>query len=407
MAAELLGVSIFRWVRRTAERMEATGADDRARWDEFWLEGFRAFGGKAEGPGPRGGASEAAFALWRLGRLRWSRRSPPPFTPERVLTEMGEHALCAVLCLRMLEEGSPPADLRALAVAVENVCFSRSVKLAGSPRDAVAVTAALFAEGGLADRRPDLNALLLEAAARGEWDEVRSAVEAGADVNATDGKGVTVLMRAARRGNDLDIVRYLVEHGADPARRDRGGRTARDHVEMPSPPPEHHENAYEAWTHSEERYIQEYLERVGPAPRGPPPAKVEAAPPAAPAAPAVPPPPRRSPKRKAAATASGLDHPLFAAIQRGAVGDVESLLATDKVNVNATDDFGWTPLMMAVAKNELEIIRMLLAAGADRAARDRKGLTAVSFASPEAKALLGVTADRGGESALSAPPSGG
>jgi ankyrin repeat protein len=79
---------------------------------------------------------------------------------------------------------------------------------------------------------------------------------------------------------------------------------------------------------------------------------------------------------------------LFAAIQRGASADVESIIDTDKVSINARDAGGWTPLMRATAGDHLDIIRFLLAKGADPTLRDKKGLTALSLASPQAKAVL-------------------
>ena len=79
---------------------------------------------------------------------------------------------------------------------------------------------------------------------------------------------------------------------------------------------------------------------------------------------------------------------LFAAIQRGASADVESIVDTDKVNINARDAGGWTPLMRATAGGHLDIMRCLLANGADPTLRDKKGLTARSLASPQAKAVL-------------------
>ena len=79
---------------------------------------------------------------------------------------------------------------------------------------------------------------------------------------------------------------------------------------------------------------------------------------------------------------------LFAAIQRGASADVESIVGTDKVNINARDAGGWTPLMRAAAGGHLDIMRFLLSNGADPTLRDKRGITARSLASPQAKAVL-------------------
>lgn len=49
-------------------------------------------------------------------------------------------------------------------------------------------------------------------------------------------------------------------------------------------------------------------------------------------------------------------------------------------NVNASDDFGWTPLMSAAYCGHLEIVQFLLNLGANRRIRDRSGLTAAQLA---------------------------
>lgn len=49
-------------------------------------------------------------------------------------------------------------------------------------------------------------------------------------------------------------------------------------------------------------------------------------------------------------------------------------------NVNASDDFGWTPLMSAAYCGHLEIVQFLLNLGANRRTRDRSGLTAAQLA---------------------------
>ena len=237
----------------------------------------------------------------------------------------------------------------------------------------------------------DANRELLDAVARGELKDVQRTVEAGADVNARDGRGETVLMRAVRRA-DSEIVQCLVEHGADVAAQDRAGRTALEYLTFPPEPPEHWENEHEAWTHSEESYIAAYLARVGAtrsrattrARAGAPPTPEPAVGPAPRSAPPAQPPSEGPHGRRA----SGLDWLLFAAIQRGALADVEGILATDKVNINARDDGGWTPLMRATALDDLEILRLLLKNGADPTIKAEDGVTALGLASPQAKAVF-------------------
>jgi ankyrin repeat protein len=56
---------------------------------------------------------------------------------------------------------------------------------------------------------------LMRAAARGQLEEVRSLLKAGADVNEKDAIGLTALILAAS-ANHVDVVHALLEGGADP-----------------------------------------------------------------------------------------------------------------------------------------------------------------------------------------------
>ena len=60
----------------------------------------------------------------------------------------------------------------------------------------------------------DLGSQLLEAAKGGQTEKVKALLEAGADVEAKDNDGETVLMVAAV-GGYTDVVRTLLEAGAD------------------------------------------------------------------------------------------------------------------------------------------------------------------------------------------------
>ena len=232
---------------------------------------------------------------------------------------------------------------------------------------------------------------LLQAAAGGDRQELERALDAGANINTRDESGLTPLMHSVRRGDSLSEVRFLVERGADVNARDRAGRTVLDQLTWPAEPPEDWENEHEAWAHSEQNYIYDYLKRLGaeltPAEQPVPPAPAEtwsaepvALAPRAPTASAAP--------AEEGRLAHGMDWMLFAAIQHGSPADVESILATDKVSINARDEGGWTPLMRAVASGNIEIVRALLDNGADPAVRDKRGVTALSVAGPAAQAIL-------------------
>jgi uncharacterized protein len=60
-----------------------------------------------------------------------------------------------------------------------------------------------------------------------------------------------------------------------------------------------------------------------------------------------------------------------------------SLLLERGAKVNARDDRGRTPLMIAAGLNHTEIARALIAAGADVSLRDRAGKSAADLAATE------------------------
>ena len=71
----------------------------------------------------------------------------------------------------------------------------------------------------------DWNAILLENSKNGSLQNVKQAVEGGADIEAKNNYGSTALLAAANDGH-LDIVKYLIEQKADIEADDSAGRTA-------------------------------------------------------------------------------------------------------------------------------------------------------------------------------------
>lgn len=69
----------------------------------------------------------------------------------------------------------------------------------------------------------DLNEKLWHAAFDGDFDGAKAAVDAGADVNYRGFGGFTPLLAAAKNGH-LEVVKYLVEHGADIDKSDNNRR---------------------------------------------------------------------------------------------------------------------------------------------------------------------------------------
>jgi len=78
---------------------------------------------------------------------------------------------------------------------------------------------------------PGADQRLLDAALDGNLSGVRSALDAGANVNARNDHHQTPLMIASVSGN-LEVVKYLVERGADITLQDRDGDTALDYSEF-------------------------------------------------------------------------------------------------------------------------------------------------------------------------------
>jgi ankyrin repeat protein len=77
-------------------------------------------------------------------------------------------------------------------------------------------------------RKQDID--LIYAAAADQLDEVKKLISNGADVNAKDDLGITVLAHAAHAGH-TKVIKYLLEQNANPNYRDAHGRTALGLVE--------------------------------------------------------------------------------------------------------------------------------------------------------------------------------
>ena len=64
------------------------------------------------------------------------------------------------------------------------------------------------------------------AAGSGALENVSLLLEAGAEIDARDGQGMTALMYAARYNQDASVVDLLLAHGANPSLKDARGRNA-------------------------------------------------------------------------------------------------------------------------------------------------------------------------------------
>ena len=74
---------------------------------------------------------------------------------------------------------------------------------------------------------------------------------------------------------------------------------------------------------------------------------------------------------------------LIEAVKNNDINRVNSILNNGKANINAKDRDGWTALIWASCKGDLEIVKLLVENGADIDAKDNEGWSALMEASYE------------------------
>ncbi|MFD1056662.1 ankyrin repeat domain-containing protein [Terrabacter terrigena] len=179
----------------------------------------------------------------------------------------------------------------------------------------------------------DPDAALLAAATRGDADAVASALRAGADLEARDDRRRTALLLAVT-GDHVDAARVLVAMGADPDALD-------DRHDTP-------------WLVTGVTGSVAMLEALLPA----------------------------GPDLTIRNRYGGVS--VIPASERGHVDYVRRVVSTG-IDVDHVNDLGWTALLEAVilgdgGSRHQEIVRILLAAGADRSIADKEGVTALEHA---------------------------
>ena len=179
----------------------------------------------------------------------------------------------------------------------------------------------------------DPDAALLAAATRGDADAVAGALRAGADLEARDERGRTALLLAVT-GDRVDAAKVLVAMGADPDALD-------DRHDTP-------------WLVTGVTGSVAMLEALLPA----------------------------APDLTIRNRYGGIS--VIPASERGHVDYVRRVVRTG-IDVNHVNDLGWTALLEAVilgdgGPDHQEIVRILLAAGADRSIGDKDGVTALQHA---------------------------
>jgi len=184
---------------------------------------------------------------------------------------------------------------------------------------------------------------LMVAAAAARTDLARALLAAGADVNAANARGGTALMYAATEGTP-ETVATLLAHGAAVNTRAENGWTA---VTLAS-------------ATGQAAVVRQLLE--------------------------------------AGADANAADvygwTPLMRAVDSDRIEVIRVVLQNKSVRVNARDDQGETALHHAAAVGSLEIVRLLLAHGADPRSKDAFGRTPAMVAAAEGHAKLADCLDR-------------
>jgi ankyrin repeat protein len=177
------------------------------------------------------------------------------------------------------------------------------------------------------------SALLLAAGQRRAVPVIKMLLDKGAQVQQQDERGYTPLLLAARQG-DVETLRLLLARGADTQVRVKNGIV----------PPETGANALDLACYSQQaEAVKLLLDRGVSLDRG--------------------------------------GRPLLFAAMNGSVDIVRLLLAAD-APVNVTDPGGFTPLMHATLteNGKLELLKLLLAHGADPQAKAKNGSTALTYA---------------------------
>lgn len=182
--------------------------------------------------------------------------------------------------------------------------------------------------------QPSLNLQLLRASELGDATRASALLRAGADVNARDDSGRTPLTWAAL-GDHVAVARVLVAAGADPDLQDDRRNTA----------------LLVSGETGSVAMLREVLRAD----------------------------PDLSRTNRFGGTA------LIPAADRGHLAYVREILATTEIDVNHVNDLGWTALLEAVILGDggqahTEIVRALLAHGADPRVADRGGVTPLQHA---------------------------
>jgi len=146
---------LVKWVRGTIEKMNVVRSKELKDWKVCWLQMYMELGGKSckhltgkDGSGDKRCPMDAAYGLWRLGRIKGSGKSLGQ-TLKQVDESYGPNAVYAVLVLDLLEKNPTAIDWNqdAMWCSVRD-SYRRDLgkEAAGTAQGALQIALGLFSE---------------------------------------------------------------------------------------------------------------------------------------------------------------------------------------------------------------------------------------------------------------------
>ncbi len=208
---------------------------------------------------------------------------------------------------------------------------------------------------------------LIEAAIHGRFEEVKRLLDEGADVNAKDIIGVTLLMHASA-GGKITVVRLLLDRGADVMAKDNYGNTAMILASKTS-----HFDVVKLLEQTYEDKIKQTSQDTSAISSAPNKTQDQS---------------NTKTKENQVALDSGKDivkaskFSLIESAEKGHLEEVKHLL-DEGADVNTRDDDGQTALMKASKEGHVEIVKLFVNKGANVNSEDNYRRTAQMLASFE------------------------